>query len=350
MKPAVSIDGRLLGAEYPCFMVAEAGVNHNGDLDLAKRLVDIAADAGADAVKFQTFTSSSLVVPDAPLADYQMKSPNAGSSQYEMLKALELGAEAHQVLADQCRRRGLLFMSTPFDEASADFLDELGVPVFKTPSPEITNLSLLAHIAAKGKPMIVSTGTANLGEVEAAVNAIKRSGNSQIVLLHCVSNYPADPSEANLRAMQTMATAFGVPVGFSDHTAGIEVALGAVALGACVIEKHFTTDCTLPGPDHIASMEPSELAALIKGIAIVSSALGDGRKEPTASEANIANTMRRSLVALNDIPAGTVLDESIIGARRPGSGLPPTMQPYLVGRRARRRIRAGEVLTLEMFE
>ncbi len=346
----ISIQGHPIGTGHPCFVVAEAGVNHNGDIELAKRLVDVAADAGADAVKFQTFRADTLVVPDAPKADYQLQTTDSGESQYEMLKSLELSDEAHRLLLDRCNERGVLFMSTPFDEDSADFLDELGVPVFKMASPEITNLPFLAHTASKGKPMVVSTGTASIGEVEGAVRAIEEAGNDQIVLLHCVSSYPADPADANLRAMQTMEMAFNRPVGYSDHTPGIEVALAAVALGACIIEKHFTLDRGLPGPDHKASLEPAELGALTTGVSIVQSALGHGRKQPAACENSVAATMRKSLVAAQDIPAGAVLERKLMAARRPGSGLPPAMQPYLEGRRVRYDIKAGSLLELEMVE
>ena len=325
-------------------------MNHNGELGLAEQLVDMAADAGAEAVKFQTFTADALVVPDAPKAEYALRTTDPQDSQYDMLRALELTADAHRQLARRCEDRGVLFMSTPFDETSADFLDGMGVPVFKTPSPEITNLALLAHIAGKNKPMIVSTGTASIGEVESAVGAIREAGNRDFVLLHCVSNYPAEASDTNLRAMHTMAAAFGVPVGYSDHTLGTEVALAAVALGACVIEKHFTLDRTMPGPDHEASLEPAELAHMIKGIGIVQSALGHGRKEPTTAELSVRETMRRSLVTLRDIEAGEVLSEESIGSRRPGSGLPLTMRPYVVGRRARQKINAGTVFSMDMLE
>ena len=346
----ISIGGRLVGDDHPCFVIAEAGVNHNSDVDLARRLVDVAVEAGADAVKFQTFRADRLVVPDAPKAEYQLRTTDPGQSQYDMLKSLELGEEVHRDLMSHCSERGILFMSTPFDELSADFLSDLRVPAFKTPSPEITNLPFLAHVASKGKPMIVSTGMANIGEVDEAVRTIEKAGNRQFVLLHCVSNYPADPADANLRAMQTMKTAFGLPVGYSDHTPGIEVALAAVALGACVIEKHFTLDRNLPGPDHKASLEPPELVSMVKGIAVVASALGDGRKRPAGSELSTAATTRKSLVASHDIPAGTVLDDGMIASKRPGFGLAPPMKQHLMGRRARGDIKAGTLLAFDMFE
>jgi N,N'-diacetyllegionaminate synthase len=240
-------------------------------------------------------------------------------------------------------------MSTPFDEASVDLLDSLGVPLFKVGSGEITNWPFLETIARKGKPFILSTGMSYLSEVDEAVRVMHNAGNDQLVLLHCVSNYPADPADANLRVLQTMASAFQVPVGYSDHTIGNEVALAAVALGACVIEKHFTLDKNLPGPDHRASAEPGELAMLVRGIRVVEAALGHGSKRPAASEANTAAVARRSLVAARDIAAGTVLTEEMIAIKRPGTGLPPAMRPYLVGRTARTAIPADTILTLEML-
>lgn len=345
----IALDDRSIGAGQPCFIIAEAGVNHNGDLALAHRLIDVARAAGADAVKFQTFKADQLVTLDAPKAEYQLQQTEAGESQYEMLKRLELSAEAFRDLQQHCREAGIRFMSTPFDEDSADLLSELGVTVFKTPSGEITNLPYLAHVARKGRPLIVSTGMATLGEVEAAVNTIRAAGNPAIVLLQCVSNYPANPADVNLRAMQTMAQAFGVPTGFSDHTAGIEVALAAVALGACVIEKHFTLDRAMPGPDHAASLEPDQLAAMIRGIRTVEAALGHGRKEPAASELNTAEVARKSLVAACDLKAGTVLSDSVLAVKRPGTGLPPALRPYVIGRTLRVDVSVGTVIGLEML-
>lgn len=346
---AIEILGRQIGPGQPCFIIAEAGVNHNGSLEMARRLVDVAVQAGADAVKFQTFRAEKVISPQARKAAYQLQTTDPGESQLDMVKRLELPFDAFQELHAYCQDKGILFMSTPFDEESADFLAELGVAVFKIPSGEITNLHFLEHVAHKGKPMIISTGMSYLGEVEAAVRAIEEVGNGYLVLLHCVSNYPADPADVNLRAMHTLAAAFGVPVGYSDHTLGIEVAIAAVALGACVIEKHFTLDCSLPGPDHRASLEPDELAALVRGIRTIEAALGHGRKEPAASEANTVAVARRSLVAARDIPAGTVLAEEMIAIKRPGTGLPPGMRPHLIGRTARITIPAGTLLTLEML-
>jgi N-acetylneuraminate synthase/N,N'-diacetyllegionaminate synthase len=346
----VEIAGRKVGPGEPCFIVAEAGVNHNGDPETARRLVDAAAQAGADAVKFQTFQASRLVSPRAPKAEYQTAATAKEESQLEMLRRLELSAEAHGDLYAHCRRLGILFLSAPFDEESAEFLNQLGVAAFKIPSGEITNIPFLERVADFGKPMIVSTGMACLGEVEAALNAIHRRGCRELILLQCVSSYPTAPADANLAAMETLRRAFGVPVGYSDHTMGLEVSLAAVALGACVIEKHFTLDRSLPGPDQRASLEPAEWKALVEGIRNVEAALGHGRKEPAPSERNTAEVARKSLHAAVDIPCGGMLSAASVVAMRPGTGLPPAMLPYVIGRVARRPIAAGEILDWGAFE
>jgi N-acetylneuraminate synthase len=346
-EKSVPIGERAVGAGQPCFIIAEAGVNHNGDLALAKRLVDAAVAAGADAVKFQTFTAERLASAAAPKAKYQVETTDPGESQFEMLKRLELPPQAHRELLAYCQGVGILFLSSPFDEQNADLLESLGVPAFKIPSGEIVNLPYLRHVAGKRRPLIVSTGMATLGEVEMAVRTIEESGNPGVVLLHCVSNYPARAADVNLCAMETMARAFRVPVGYSDHVPGNEVAFAAVALGACVIEKHFTLDRSLPGPDHRASLEPGELAALARGVRTVESALGDGRKRPAASEADTAAVARKSLVAARDLTAGTVLTDEMIAVKRPGTGLPPAMLPYVLGRKVRRPLQKDTLLTLE---
>ncbi|MFC1856975.1 N-acetylneuraminate synthase [Thermodesulfobacteriota bacterium] len=341
---------RRIGPGQKCFIIAEAGVNHNGRLDLAIKLVDIACHAGADAVKFQTFRAERLAAPNAPKAEYQKKTTGAEESQFDMLKRLELPDAGYLELFAYCRQQGILFMSTPFDEESADMLAEIGMEIFKIPSGELTNLSFLDHVARIGRPIILSTGMATLSEVERAVDTVIEAGNRHLALLHCVSNYPADPANANLRAMNTMARAFGTPVGFSDHTSGIEVALAAIALGASIIEKHFTVDRNLPGPDHQASLEPLELTALVTGIRKIEAAMGNGEKVPAVSELGTAEVARRSLVAATDLAAGSIIQKNHIAIRRPGTGLPPVMLESLVGRRLRRPVSAGMLLTLEMFE
>jgi N,N'-diacetyllegionaminate synthase len=346
----VEIAGRAVGPGQPCFVIAEAGVNHNGDPAMARELIRVAAEAGADAVKFQTFTADKLVTQHASKADYQRASAADSETQFEMLRRLELPRTCYQDLMSQCRASAVLFLSTPFDEESADFLDALGMAAFKIPSGELTNLPFLGHIARKSKPMIVSTGMSDLAEVEQAVAAIRTAGNSQVALLQCVSNYPADPASANLRAMGTLMETFRVPVGYSDHVSGNEVALAAVALGACVLEKHFTLDRNLPGPDHPASAEPRELRALIDGIRKVELSLGDGRKTPAASEAATAAVARKSLVAAVPISRGMVVTAGHVGVMRPGTGLAPGMLGTIVGLRAKQDIPSGATLNREMFE
>jgi len=341
MRP-IAIGQRIVGPDCPCFVIAEAGVNHNGDLELARRLVDVAAEAGADAVKFQTFRADRLVSPTAPKASYQRQTTDAGESQLEMLQRLELSPAAHRELVAHCRQRHVTFLSTPFDEESAALLDSLDVPAFKIGSGEVTNHPFLEYIARKGRPIILSTGMSYLGEVDEAVRVLRHAGCEQLILLHCVSNYPASPADANLRAMQTMAVAFDLPIGYSDHTPGIEVALAAVALGACVIEKHFTLDRNLPGPDHRASLEPDELRALIAGVRVVERALGDGVKRPFPAEADTRAVARRSLAARADIPAGTVLQAAMLTALRPASGIPATLIGGVIGRRTRHPLAAGQ--------
>jgi sialic acid synthase SpsE len=291
-----------------------------------------------------------LAAPGARKAGYQSRTTGAGESQREMLERLELSEEHHRELLAYCGERGILFLSTPFEEGSADFLNELGVAAFKIPSGELTNLPFLEHVAAMGKPVILSTGMGRLGEVEAAVEVILSTGIQQLVLLHCVSSYPTCAADANLRAMETLRLAFGLPVGYSDHTMGLEVSYAAVAMGACVIEKHFTLDRSLPGPDQQASVEPDELIALVRGIRNVEAAIGHGRKEPAACERDAAQVARKSLLAAVDIPQGGKVSRESVVVMRPGTGLPPAMLPFIIGRTARRPIAAGELLVLEAFE
>ena len=349
MKP-INIAGHTIGPENRCFIIAEAGVNHNGSLRLARRLDDAAAESGADAVKFQTFKAEQLVTRDAPQAAYQACNTGKVESQYDMLKRLELSAQAHRKIASYCRKKKIVFLSTPFDEESADLLETLNVPAFKVGSGELTNLPFLIHVARKGKPMIISTGMATSAEVKEAIRAVRGVGNRQIVLLHCVSSYPAESQWANLRAIQTMQKQFGLPVGYSDHTIGCETALAAVALGACVIEKHFTIDRKLPGPDQKLSLEPDELKRLINGIRAVELALGNGVKRPVKAEKPIASLVRRSLVAACDIPEGILLTEKHIAIKRPGTGLAPAILSKLVGQKTKRFIKQGTLFTFGMIQ
>ena len=347
MNAHFQIGPRRIGEGEPCFVIAEAGVNHNGDLALARQLIDAAAEAAADAIKFQTFRADRLVSVSAPKAEYQITATGAAESQHAMLRRLELDEAAHRDLQQHAADRGIVFLSTPFDEASANLLAALRIPAFKVSSGELTNLPFLAHLARHRMPIILSTGMATLDEVRAAVAAL---GDVPLALLQCVSNYPADPADTNLRAMLTMRAEFRVTVGYSDHTLGNEIAFAAVALGASIVEKHLTLDRTLPGPDHAASSEPAEFAALVRGIRRIESALGDGIKRPAANEANVASVARRSLVAARDIAPGEILSPAEIAALRPAGGLPPSAQSKLLGRRARAAIPAGTMFTLEMIE
>jgi N,N'-diacetyllegionaminate synthase len=349
MVSSIRIRDRIVGEGHPCFIIAEAGVNHNGDPELAWKLVDAAAAAGADAVKFQTFRTGGIMVQSTPKAAYQMETTGSGESQFDMVKRLELPFEEFGRLKDYSEKRGILFLSTPFDFEAVDYLASLDMPAFKLSSGEVTNHPFLAYVARTRKPVILSTGMSTLNEVEEAVTTMKKAGVAALSLLHCVSNYPAMPRDVNLRAMLTMRNAFGVPVGYSDHTLGIEIAMAAVALGASIVEKHFTLDRNLPGPDHRASLQPDELSAMVRSIRNVEQALGHGRKEPAMSEADTAAAARRSLVAACDIPAGTALTEKVIAIKRPGTGMPPSMRALIVGRTAKNDIPAGTVLTLEMF-
>ncbi len=326
-------------------IIAEAGVNHNGDLEIAKRLIAAAAKAGADAVKFQTFRADEIASPQAAAAEYQirnLRSPRP--SQRDLLRSLELDRSAHFALATCAREKGILFLSSPFDWKSADLLEEVGVPLFKLGSGELTNIPLLRHVARKRKPVILSTGMATLEEVGQAVRVLQTEGNDDIVLMHCVTQYPAPAAEINLRAMQTMAAAFHLPVGYSDHTEGNEIAFAATALGACCIEKHFTLSRAMEGPDHPASAEPSELKALVSGIRSIESALGNGVKRPAPSEMPNRLLVRRSVFAAAEIPAGTVLTAAVFACQRPGTGIPSERHDDLVGRRTARKFSAGEML------
>lgn len=345
-----TIAGRAVGSGQPCFVIAEAGVNHNGDLELAKQLVRVAHAANADAVKFQTFRAERLTSRSAHKAAYQLVTTPADESQQEMLRRLELPDEAFRELARYCDTLGIHFLSTPFDEQSADFLETLDMVAYKIPSGEVTNTPYLEHIARKRRPMIVSTGMCDLGEVEQAVRAIENEGLRDFALLHCISNYPAEPSEINLRAMGTLRAAFGKPVGYSDHSSGIVVSLASVALGASVLEKHFTLDRAMPGPDHKASLEPAELRELVAGIRLIETALGSPRKAPAASEVNTAMAARKSLVAARDLPRGTRIERSMLVAKRPGTGLSPGHLNSLAGKTLRRDIHADELLSIEDLE
>jgi len=332
------------------FIIAEAGVNHNGSLDLARRLVDAAKAAGADAVKFQTFRAEALVVRSAHKAEYQRRITDAKESQFDMLKRLELDAPAHADLMAHCREIGIIFLSSPFDDESADMLDAMGVERFKLGSGELTNLPLLGHVAAKRKPIIMSTGMATLDEVATALATFRSNGADDVTLLHCVTEYPCPSDQVNLRAMVTMRAAFGVPVGYSDHTDGTNVAIAAAAIGAVVIEKHFTLDRGMPGPDHKASLEPADFGRMVQAIREVSLALGDGIKRPAACELANIPIARKSVVTVRAVSAGAIITREDLAIKRPGNGIAPADLEKIVGRRAMRDLAADEVITWKSFE
>jgi N-acetylneuraminate synthase/N,N'-diacetyllegionaminate synthase len=340
----VTLANHKIGPGQPCLVIAEAGVNHNGDVDLARRLVDAAADAGAEAVKFQTFVADQLVSSEADKASYQRDCESDRESQRHMLRRLQLSPDEFREIKLHCDRRGILFLSSPFDRASVDVLVSLGVLAIKIGSGDLTNHPLLTYAAAKSKLVILSTGMSDIDEVSEAVDVIRNAGCKKLVLLHCVSCYPAEIDTCNLRAMKMLSDRFDVPAGFSDHTIGCEAALAAVALGACVIEKHLTLDKTMPGPDHKASCEPDEFKRLIEQIRAVERALGDGQKKPLACEEEIRQLARRSLVAAVDIAKGQIIDESVLTAQRPGSGISPVELPKVRGRQAARDLPAGTLI------
>jgi N,N'-diacetyllegionaminate synthase len=329
-------------------IIAEAGVNHNGDLEMARRLVDVAAAAGADLVKFQTFKADRLVSPEAPKAAYQQGTSGGDETQHAMLRRLELSPEAHEMLIGHCNSRGIGFFSTAFDLESIDLLVSLGLDRFKIPSGEITNLPYLRRIGSFGKPILLSTGMASMADIEGALEVLESAGTGRdrITVLHCNTEYPTPMNDVNLRAMQTLRQAFDVAVGYSDHTAGIEIAVAAVALGASVIEKHFTLDRALPGPDHKASLEPDELKAMVTAIRNIEQALGDGRKRPSASERKNVAVARKSLVAARPIRAGETFDATNLTAKRPGNGLSPMRWDEVIGRRASRDFSQDELIEL----
>lgn len=332
----------------PCLIIAEAGVNHNGDIHMACHLIDVAADAGADLVKFQTFTAESLATRSAVKANYQMQTTDASESQYTMLRRLELNREMHETLISYCKQSNIGFFSTAFDQASVDLLVELGMDHFKIPSGEITNLPYLRHVGRYGKPVILSTGMATLGEIETALSVLEQAGTplGRITVLHCNTDYPTPMNDVNLLAMLTIRDAFGVEVGYSDHTTGIEVPIAAAALGASVIEKHFTMDRNLPGPDHKASLEPDELKAMVKAIRNIELALGDGIKRPSPGEAKNMSIARKSLVAKQPIQKGKPFTEHNLTVKRPGTGISPMRWDEVLGRKSPRNFIVDELIEL----
>ena len=343
----LTIGGRPIGDGEPCFVIAEAGANHNRDLGMAKELIAVAAEAGADAVKFQTYSAETLYSKQTPKFTYLEGLTD--KSTWDLIKEIELPREWQVELAEEAKKRGILFMSTPFDHRAVDELDALGVPVFKVASFEIVDLPLVRHAASKGKPMIISTGLADYEDIQDALAACREAGNDKVVLLQCASLYPAPPERINLRAMETMRRAFGTLVGLSDHTLGIHVAVAGAALGACVIEKHYTLSRSLKGPDHPFAIEPGELRELVRQVREVEAALGDGRKlGPAPEEMEMHQKARRSLVAARAIPKGAHIERDMLTIKRPGFGIKPKYLDLVVGRVTKVAIEEDTVLTWEM--
>lgn len=345
----VHIGDRPVGDGAPVYIIAEAGSNHDRDLAQAKRLIEVAAEAGADAVKFQTFLADRIVAETTTRAAYLDGILPPGQTMSELFRGLELPREWHADLKQYAESCGLDFVSTPFDHEAVDLLDGLGVKVFKVATYELWHLPLIRDIASRGKPIICSTGMADIGEVQDAVDAVRSVGNDQLILLHCVVNYPPPFAELNLRAIETMRRAFDVPVGWSDHTPGWLAPVVATALGAAVVEKHFTTDRTRPGPDHRFALEPDELGAMVRAIRDAQAALGDGVKRMAPAEADLYVTARRSLFAARAIPAGATVTDDDVAILRPGTGIEVRDLPKVLGRTTRRRVEHHEPLSWEMF-
>lgn len=328
------------------FIIAEAGVNHNGDLELAKKLIASSAEAGVDAVKFQSFKAENIVSINAPKAEYQKQTTGEKENQFEMIKKLELDVESHKILMQQCAENNIMFLSSPFDLDSIDLLNELGLEIFKIPSGEITNLPYLKKIGKLNKKVILSTGMSDLGEIEDAIDILTEAGaaKEKIMVLHCNTEYPTPMEDVNLTAMLTIKSAFGVEVGYSDHTNGIEIPIAAVALGAQVIEKHFTLNNNMEGPDHRASLEPHELKAMVTAIRNIEKALGNGIKKPSKSEAKNKPIARKSIVAIHNIKKGEIFTTENIGIKRPGNGISPMRWNELVGTLAQKKYSIDELI------
>lgn len=328
------------------FIIAEAGVNHNGSIELAKKLIDKAAEAGADAVKFQSFKAESLVTKTAKKAKYQETATGTAENQFQMIKKLELDYEKHGELMNYCQEKGIMFLSSPFDLESIDLLHKLELEIFKIPSGEITNLPYLRKIGKLKKKVILSTGMSTLGDIEQAFEILRENGTDDITVLHCNTEYPTPMKDVNLNAMNTIRDAFKVEVGYSDHTLGIEIPIAAVALGATVIEKHFTLDKTMEGPDHRASLEPDELRAMVKAIRNIEIALGDGLKKLTESESKNKDIARKSIVASQNIKKGEIFTEENLTVKRPGDGISPMNWDQVLGKIAKQDFKEDEKIEI----
>ncbi len=347
MNSVVKIGDKTVGQGHPVFIIAEAGANHNRDLKMAYDLIDLAAEANADAVKFQTYSGKRLYSKYTPQFEY-LKKLFTKSTQ-DLLTSIEIPREWHPKLKERAESKGLMFLSTPFDEEAVDELAEVGVPAFKIGSFEMVNTDLLGYAAQKGKPLIVSVGMANYEEIQDVVSVMEKTGNLNLVLLQCVSTYPAPPHISNLRSIETMNRMFSCPVGYSDHTHGIHIPVAAVAAGACLIEKHYTLDRTLPGPDHPFAIEPDEIIAMVKNIREAEAAMGDGRKVgPAPEEEEMYKKARCSIHARVDIPKGIIITSNMLIVKRPGYGIKAKFKDIVIGRRAAFDIKEDQWITWEM--
>lgn len=348
---SIAIGEKIIGPGQPTFIIAEVGVNHNGDLEIAKQMIDLAQEAGVDAIKFQSFRAEEFVVESDNVTytyyEGKNKERQITENMYDMFKRLELPIKWHQELFTYAKKKGLLVFSTAQDTLAADLLDELDVPCFKVGSDDLTNLPLLKYLAMKNKPIILSTGMSYISEIQDAVETIRQAGNEKIVLLHCISNYPTKPEDVNLNCMKTLGQLFSLPIGFSDHTEGSFIPTIAVALGACVIEKHFTLDKDMTGPDHWFSCDPKELKLMVKLIRQTEKSLGNGYKTVFSFEEEIYKLARRSVVAKMVIPEGSIITADMLTLKRPGTGIPPKMLELVIGRQARKDIQPNEIILWE---
>jgi len=349
MGKIIHIGSKRIGEKLPCFVIAEAGVNHNGKLSLAKKLVDTASSAGADAVKFQTYKAEGVVTDDVGITAYAQKNIGKNMSQRQMIKRYELSFKEFIELKQYCDKKQIIFLSTPHSFDAIDFLEDL-VPAYKFGSGDLTNLPALKYAAQKHKPILLGTGMATLQEVRTAIRTIHVTGNHQVIALHCTTNYPCPPEEVNLRAMLTMQHTLNCLVGYSDHTRGITVPVMAATLGAVAIEKHFTLSKTMSGPDHAASLEPAELAQMVAAIRSIETILGGYAKKPTPSEKEIMKFVRKSIVAAHDIKKGVVLRRSMLDIKRPGTGLSPAHLQQLLGKKTKKPIKKDELIRESMVE
>jgi len=350
MKRVVDIGGGRVGPGHPVLVVAEATINHNGNLDLARQMIEAAARAGADAVKFQAYHTEEFLSSRDLSYTYVSQGREVTESQYDMFKRCELERRDFEAIRDECRRQGVLFVCTATDVEAARMLVDIGIAAIKVGSDDLVHHPMLRSMARLGKPLILSTGMADMAEVRRAVDAVEEAGAEEVILLHCTSLYPTPEERANVLCVRTLQQEFGCPVGFSDHTLGLSAAAGAVALGACVVERHFTLDRNMAGPDHAVSVDPPALAALVRAIRTTEQNLGSPEIAPTPEEMTMRAIMRRSIVARAALPGGTVLGREHLAYKRPGTGIAPMDEPLVLGRRTKRELKEGELITLEVVE